>query len=118
MTGHGQNFAGLAESQARLSHQLAAQLAHQCPTQLPSPSLQKAAELVLLDLTPETVPPAEREVGQLCGAAVSIQTPSPADEPDAIKAASRASCSVQVQCKHAPVSTLTLMQPELVPSFH
>ncbi len=94
-------LAGLTESQARLSQQLAARLARQCPTQLPSPALQKAAELVLLDRSAETSPSAEEEVSQLCGATVSIDAPAPADEPNALEAAARASCCVQVRGGHA-----------------
>ena len=101
MAGHICGVAGLVDGQARLTQQMAARLARQCPMQLPSPALQKAAELVLEDLTAENGPPHEEDVSQLCGATATIRRPVPTGEPDALEAASRASCCVQVRCVHA-----------------
>ena len=93
---HVSHAAGLTESQARLSKHLAARLVQRCPQQLPSPAVQKAAEL-LSDNGTDSGAPVEDAVSQLCGAAVAADTPStPADEPDAREAGSRAQCTVQV----------------------
>ena len=89
--------AGLTESQARLSQHLAARLVQQCPKQLPSPTLQKAAQLIS-ESGADTAAPVADEVSRLCGADVAMKAPAPAsaEEPDALEAVSRAQCTVQV----------------------
>ncbi len=93
--------AGLTESQTRLSKHLAARLVRRCPRQLPSPTLQRAAEL-LVDSGDDSNAPVEDEVSQLCGVAVAVDAPppTPAEEPDALEAVSRAQCSVQASAAY------------------
>ena len=84
-------------SQARLSQHLAARLVQQCPKQLPSAALQKAAQLILASGA-DNAAPFEDEVSQLCGAEVAADAPAPAlaEEPNALEAVSQAKCNVQV----------------------
>ena len=109
--------AGLTESQARLSQHLVAWLVRQCIDQLPSAALQKAAELTIA-LETDDEAPVEDEVSRLCGAAVvtDAAAPGPAEEPDALKAVSRAQCSVQVSfaCSQPLLADGSLATPDAV----
>ena len=110
---HAAYATGLTESQARLSKHLAARLVRRCQQQLPSPTLQKAAEL-LVDSGADSDAPDEDEVSQLCGAAVAADAPPSmaAEEPDALEAVSRAQCSVQASAAcHPKACGIAVIQP-------